>query len=88
MHASGVPLPPSPPPTSITDAGVRRGIVEITPFAPLVGPMGKAYGMAASQGGIEPWLATLTSLLTCAGSVQFAVLDLWVSPPTSRMPAS
>lgn len=68
------------PPTTLTLAGVREGMLDMAPVAVLVIPFGLGFGVAASQKGLEWWLSTLMSAVTCAGASQFAALDLWAAP--------
>jgi 4-azaleucine resistance transporter AzlC len=80
MTASGRPTKSDAQPAPITLRGVFCGIRDITPIAVLVVPLAIAFGVAATQQGLSPWMAMLMSLLVCAGASQFAALDLWVSP--------
>jgi 4-azaleucine resistance transporter AzlC len=66
--------------TLFTQAGVVRGVREIAPLMLAMVPYGMAFGVAATQKGLEPWQALLMSGLVFAGSSQFAALDLWVAP--------
>lgn len=67
-------------PTPVTWDGVRRGATGAASVALFLVPFGIAFGVAAAQKGLEPWLAALMSFLVCAGSSQFAALDLWTAP--------
>lgn len=63
-----------------TRIGVLRGMRDIAPIGLLVVPFGLAFGVAATQKGVDPFLATLMSFLVTAGASQFAALDLWIAP--------
>lgn len=66
--------------TVVTLRGVREGARDIAPAAVFVVPFGLAFGAAAVQKGLDPWLAVVMSALLCAGASQFAALDMWAEP--------
>lgn len=53
------------------------GFRQMVPIALFVMIFGAAFGLAATQRGMNPTLATAMSTLVFAGAAQFAVLDLW-----------
>jgi 4-azaleucine resistance transporter AzlC len=69
-----------PAATAITRAGVLRGMRDMLPVALLIAPMAMAFGVAATQQGLDAWVAILMSFLLNAGASQFAALELWTSP--------
>jgi 4-azaleucine resistance transporter AzlC len=64
----------------MTAEGVWRGCRDIAPLMLAILPFGMAFGVAATQRGLDPSVAVLMSGLVFAGSSQFAALDLWGSP--------
>jgi 4-azaleucine resistance transporter AzlC len=71
---------PDSPATILTRDGVWRGFRDTLAIAVLVAPYGLAVGLAASDRGLEPWLAALMSALVFAGASQFASIELWREP--------
>jgi 4-azaleucine resistance transporter AzlC len=72
---------PAPPDAgTFTLAGVIAGARLLAPLAVFVVPFGLAFGLAATQKGIDPWIAILMSGIVFAGASQFAALDLWAHP--------
>lgn len=69
---------PSPPP--LTAGGVRAGIVATLPLAPGIIMFGMAFGLLARQTGLGLAEAALMSLIVCAGTAQFAALQVWSDP--------
>lgn len=67
-------------PTPLTRAGVLQGMRDMLPVALLLAPFAMAFGVAAVQQGLEPWLAMAMSASMNAGAAQFAALELWTSP--------
>ena len=67
-------------PTPLTRAGVLRGARDMLPVALLLAPFAMAFGVAAVQQGLEPWLAVAMSASMNAGAAQFAALELWTPP--------
>lgn len=78
------PTVPVPPPTPgdgpLTLRGCATGVKLLAPLAIFVVPFGMAFGLAASQKGIDPWTAIAMSAIVFAGASQFAALDLWAHP--------
>lgn len=56
---------------------VYAGFKQLVPISFFVAVFGAAFGLAASQQGLNNLSATLMSLLVFAGYAQFAALDLW-----------
>ena len=71
-----VPMPDRP----LTVRGMVAGVRLLAPLAIFVVPFGLAFGLAATEKGLAPWVAIVMSTLVFAGASQFAVLDLWVHP--------
>lgn len=53
------------------------GFRQLIPVSLFVAIFGAAFGLAASQKGVDPTSATMMSLLVFAGYAQFATLELW-----------
>lgn len=53
------------------------GFRQLIPVSLFVAIFGAAFGLAASQKGVDPMSATMMSLLVFAGYAQFATLELW-----------
>lgn len=58
---------------------VWAGFWQLIPVSLFVAIFGAAFGLAASQKGIDPTSAAMMSLLVFAGYAQFATLKLWTS---------
>lgn len=72
---------PTPAPTAnFTFGGVVAGVKLLAPMTIFVIPFGLAFGLAASQRGLDPWIAILMSAAVLGGASQFAALDLWAHP--------
>ncbi len=56
------------------------GIRHMAPVALFVVPFGIAYGAAAIETGLAPWVAVFKSALLFAGASQFAALEIWREP--------
>ncbi|GLQ07562.1 AzlC family ABC transporter permease [Sneathiella chinensis] len=65
---------------SFTAEGVLKGARTLFPFAIFLTPVGIAFGAAATETGLPPLQALLTSGTVFAGAAQFAALDLWQVP--------
>lgn len=66
--------------TRMTLSAVRRGFRDILPVALFVVPFGIAFGVAATEQGMSPAIATAMSATVFAGASQFAALEFWKSP--------
>ncbi len=58
---------------------IWSGFRQLIPVSLFVAVFGAAFGLAASQKGMDPTSATIMSFLVFAGYAQFAALDLWAS---------
>lgn len=58
---------------------VWAGFRQLIPVSLFVAIFGAAFGLAASQRGMDPTSAAMMSLLVFAGYAQFAALELWTS---------
>lgn len=56
---------------------VWAGFKQLVPLSVFVIAFGAAFGLAASQAGLEPISIVLMSTLVFAGASQFAALELW-----------
>lgn len=56
---------------------IWAGFRQLIPVSLFVAIFGAAFGLAASQKGMDQTSATMMSLLVFAGYAQFAVLELW-----------
>src|SRR5690606_8715856 len=56
---------------------VRTGFLQMVPIAAFVMVFGSAFGLAATQSGLDAALVVFMSTLVLAGAAQFAVLDMW-----------
>lgn len=56
---------------------VWDGFKQLVPIAMFVIAFGVAFGLAATQTGLDPSLSVLMSTLVFAGASQFAALELW-----------
>jgi len=60
----------------IRDPQFRRGVADISPFAPGIAAWGLVTGVAMVQSGLDVWLALLMSITVFAGTAQLASLPL------------
>ena len=58
---------------------VWAGFRQLIPVSLFVAIFGAAFGLAASQKGMDQMSATMMSVLVFAGYAQFAALELWTS---------
>ena len=58
---------------------IWAGFQQLVPVSLFVAIFGAAFGLAASQKGMDPTSAAMMSLLVFAGYAQFATLELWAS---------
>ena len=56
---------------------IWAGFRQLIPVSLFVAVFGAAFGLAASQKGLDQMTATMMSLLVFAGYAQFAALELW-----------
>lgn len=56
---------------------ICAGFRQLVPVSLFVAVFGAAFGLAASQKGLDQMTATMMSLLVFAGYAQFAALELW-----------
>lgn len=56
---------------------VWHGFKQLTPISFFVTAFGAAFGLAATQAGLDDSTILVMSTLVFAGAAQFAVLDLW-----------
>lgn len=54
----------------------RALVAEATPIGLAVGAYGLSFGVLAVSAGLEPWVATLTSVIVLAGGSQFAFIGV------------
>mgnify|MGYP005842649723 CR=1 FL=1 len=71
------PTPPEATAPRLTLADVRSGFWRIMPISLFVFVFGLAFGVAALQSGLAVVEAMFMSITVFAGTVQFAVLDMW-----------
>lgn len=57
-------------------SGFWQGVVEATPICLVYAPVGLAFGVLASQAGLNPLAVGLMSVLVYAGSAQFIAVGL------------
>lgn len=57
--------------------GVWLGFRQLVPLSFFVTVFGAAFGLAATQSGLDNFAIVFMSALVFAGAAQFAVLDLW-----------
>lgn len=57
--------------------GIWQGFRKLLPVSLFVAIFGAAFGLAATQSGLDGFSIVLMSTLVFAGAAQFAVLDLW-----------
>lgn len=69
--------PMAPP---FTLAGAVTGAQAALVVSPAIVVFGGTFGMLAATQGIGLWEATLMSAVVCAGTAQFAALQLWTDP--------
>lgn len=58
---------------------IWAGFRQLIPVSLFVAVFGAAFGLDASQKGLDQMTATMMSLLVFAGYAQFATLELWTS---------
>lgn len=58
---------------------IWAGFQQLIPVSLFVAVFGAAFGLAASQKGLDQMTATMMSLLVFAGYAQFATLELWTA---------
>ena len=56
--------------------GIKKGLCDSLPIAAGYLPIAFAFGVAAVQAGLSPWLATLVSGIVFAGGAQFVFISL------------
>lgn len=77
------PEPPTsmlPAATGMTWRGIGAGITLLAPLSIFVVPFGLAFGLAATEKGLDPWTSILMSAIVFGGASQFAALELWSHP--------
>lgn len=67
-------------PTLFTFAGAMRGARAALLLSPAIVVFGAAFGMLSATAGIGLVEAAVMSAVVCAGTAQFAVLQLWSDP--------
>lgn len=66
--------------TTFTLAGAMRGARAAMVLAPAIVVFGAAFGMLAATSGLSVVEAAVMSAVVCAGTAQFAALQLWSDP--------
>ncbi|PLC50582.1 branched-chain amino acid ABC transporter permease [Pollutimonas subterranea] len=61
----------------LNSRGVWLGFKSLVPISLFVIVFGVAFGLAATQSGLDNWSIVIMSTLVFAGAAQFATLDLW-----------
>jgi branched chain amino acid efflux pump len=64
-------------PYQLSAAKVRAEFLRLLPISLFVVAFGAAFGLAATQKGLEPLQALLMSTTVFAGASQFAAVDMW-----------
>jgi 4-azaleucine resistance transporter AzlC len=65
---------------ALTWRGMVAGVKLLAPLAIFVVPFGLAFGLAATERGMDPATAIIMSAVVFGGASQFAALDLWTHP--------